>query len=144
LLKKLKDNIKLLGERHQKNYILGRNGAQVTLQVNWCNIKKYDVTSAMLPEQLECYLEGALMGTEIGDRRKVDYITIGCGRTDRPPWNTAPPRVWWARMIEDQCDGYGETAAEAIGDLVMEIARLWDGNPMPYIKVIDWEGKSKD
>lgn len=42
-------------------------------------------------------------------------------------------------MIEDQCDGYGATAAEAIGNLVMEIVGCYEGEELPYIKSIVWE-----
>lgn len=65
-----------------------------------------------------------------------EEITIGCCRTDCPPWNTPSdsPVVCWAYMIEDQCDAYGATEAEAIGNLVLEIARIYKNFPMPYIK----------
>lgn len=42
-------------------------------------------------------------------------------------------------MIEDSCDGHGDTAAEAIGNLLMTIAELWEGQDMPYIKSVKWE-----
>lgn len=73
---------------------------------------------------------------------EIDEITIGCIRTDRPPYNTPPDgKIWWAYMIEDSCDGCGTTAAEAIGNLIMTITTLYNGHPMPYIKKIEWEGK---
>ena len=73
----------------------------------------------------------------------MDEINIGCIRTDQPPWNNPSdsPHVWWASMVEDCCDGYGATAAEAIGNLIMKITLdyLDAGKPMPYIKSINWQ-----
>ena len=63
-------------------------------------------------------------------------VTIGCIRTDRPPYNNPSHNIWWAYIIEDQCDGYGRTQEEAIGRVIMALADCYKGEDLPYIKQI--------